>query len=219
MPGSSQQQTVTFLAMVCYTVAMKINYQLEMEKKISSMTGRGRLLLHSCCGPCSTCVLERLTRHFEIAVLFYNPNIRPREEYEKRLYYQEKVLREMPGDIGLIACGWQGGGFAAIAAGLEDEPEGGARCTRCFTLRLEQTAKTAKELGFPYFCTTLTISPHKDAGRINEIGAQMGRKYGIAWLPSDFKKKDGYKRSIELSARMGLYRQQYCGCGLPENAL
>ena len=198
---------------------MKINYQLEMEKEIAKLRGRESLLLHSCCGPCSTAVLESLAPYFDVTVFFYNPNIRPCKEFEKRLHYQKKVIECMPGDIGLIACDWSGGEFDAAAVGLEEEPEGGARCMACFNLRLSKTAEKAAEMGFDRFCTALTVSPHKDAQRINMIGRAQGERLGVRWLPSDFKKKEGYKRSIELSNEMEIYRQAYCGCGLPGNAL
>ena len=198
---------------------MNVNYSREMEKEISMLTKRERLFLHSCCGPCSTAVLERLAPHFEITVFFYNPNIRPSDEFEKRLYYQKQVLERLSGEFALVAPEWGGEAFDRIAAGMEHEPEGGARCTSCFALRINETAKIAKELGFDRFCTTLTVSPHKDARRINQIGMAAAEKYGVAWLPSDFKKKEGYKRSIELSGQLELYRQAYCGCSLPENDL
>ena len=198
---------------------MNANYNHEMEKEILKMEKRERLLLHSCCGPCSTAVLERLVLDFEITVFFYNPNIRPAEEFEKRLYYQKQVIEQLPGGFSLITPGWRGEDFDKIAEGMEHEPEGGARCTGCFSLRINEAAKIAKEAGFDRFCTTLTVSPHKDANRINQIGMAATLEHGVVWLPSDFKKKEGYKRSIELSGQMELYRQAYCGCSLPENDL
>ena len=190
---------------------MKRNYQLELDRITASLSGRPRLLLHSCCGPCSSYVLEYLTRYFEVFLSYYNPNIQPRAEYDLRLENQLKVLERMPG-VTLVPCGYDGGAYDEAARGLEDEPEGGARCTECFKLRLDFAAREAKRLGCDYFATTLTVSPHKDAQRINAIGEALAGKYGVKWLPGDFKKRDGYKRSIELSREFGLYRQNYCGC-------
>ena len=190
---------------------MKKNYQLELDVLLSRLEGRPRLLLHSCCGPCSSYVLEYLTRYFEVSLSYYNPNIQPREEYELRLENQLKVLERIPG-VTLAPCGYDGGAYDEAVRGLENEPEGGARCTECFALRLDFAARVAKRLGCDYFATTLTVSPHKDAQRINAIGEALAGKYGVKWLPADFKKRDGYKRSIELSREFGLYRQNYCGC-------
>ena len=190
---------------------MKRNYQLELDRITASLSGRPRLLLHSCCGPCSSYVLEYLTRYFEVFLSYYNPNIQPRAEYDLRLENQLKVLERMPG-VTLVPCGYDGGAYDEAVRGLEDEPEGGARCTECFKLRLDFAAREAKRLGCDYFATTLTVSPHKDAQRINAIGEALAGKYGVKWLPGDFKKRDGYKRSIELSREFGLYRQDYCGC-------
>lgn len=190
---------------------MKKNYQLELDALLSRLEGRPRLLLHSCCGPCSSYVLEYLTRYFEVCLSYYNPNIQPREEYELRLENQLKVLERIPG-VTLAPCGYDGGAYDEAVRGLENEPEGGARCTECFALRLDFAARAAKRLGCDYFATTLTVSPHKDAQRINAIGEALAGKYGVKWLPADFKKRDGYKRSIELSREFGLYRQNYCGC-------
>ena len=190
---------------------MKRNYQLELDRITASLSGRPRLLLHSCCGPCSSYVLEYLTRYFEVFLSYYNPNIQPRAEYDLRLENQLKVLERIPG-VTLVPCGYDGGAYDEAVRGLEDEPEGGARCTECFKLRLDFAAREAKRLGCDYFATTLTVSPHKDAQRINAIGEALAGKYGVKWLPADFKKRDGYKRSIELSREFGLYRQNYCGC-------
>ena len=189
----------------------KENYQLKTDK-ITAALGpeRPRLLLHSCCGPCSSYVLEYLTQYFDITLLFYGPNIQPREEYELRLAHQRSVLERIP--VKIMECDYDGEAFDAIAAGDEAEPEGGARCTRCFALRIEETAKRASEGGFDYYCTTLSVSPHKDARRINALGEAFGERWGVKWLPSDFKKRGGYQRSIALSKEWGLYRQDYCGC-------
>lgn len=190
---------------------MKTNYQKQTDALLAQLQGRRpRLLLHSCCGPCSSYVLEYLTQYFDVTVLFYGPNIQPREEYELRLAHQRRVLEHIPAEI--LACDYEGERFEQIAAGLENEPEGGERCTRCFALRVEETARRAAEEGFEYFCTTLSVSPHKDAQRINALGEAAERRYGVKWLPSDFKKRGGYQRSIELSKAFDLYRQDYCGC-------
>ena len=189
------------------------NYALEMDKVVASLGGRRpSLLLHSCCGPCSTAVLEVLCLHFAVTLLYYDPNIQPEAEYALRLENQLRVLRELHPEVALLPCEYDGAAFTAAARGLEGEPEGGARCTACFRLRLEYTARAAAVGGFEFFCTTLSVSPHKDAERLNAIGAELGEKYGVRFLPCDFKKRDGYRRSIELSKSLGLYRQNYCGC-------
>ena len=163
---------------------MKRNYQLELDRITASLSGRPRLLLHSCCGPCSSYVLEYLTRYFEVFLSYYNPNIQPRAEYDLRLENQLKVLERIPG-VTLVPCGYDGGAYDEAVRGLEDEPEGGARCTECFKLRLDFAAREAKRLGCDYFATTLTVSPHKDAQRINAIGEALAGKYGVKWLPGD----------------------------------
>lgn len=194
----------------------KRNYQKELDAVTGGLTGRPSLLLQSCCGPCSSYVLEYLTRYFDVTVLFFNPNIRPEAEYEKRLATLKQLLSSMPMDHppALLEPGWRGEEFEQAVRGLEAEPEGGARCTVCFRLRLTETVRTAAEWGFDFFGTTLTVSPHKDAERINRIGQELQREYGVRWLPSDFKKRNGYLRSIQLSKEYGLYRQDYCGCRL-----
>lgn len=189
----------------------KVNYQLELDRIISRLEGRPTLLLHSCCGPCSSYVLEYLTRYFDVFLSYYNPNIQPRAEYDLRLENQRRVLERIPG-VTLVECGYDGEAYDEAVIGLEREREGGARCTECFRLRLEYAAREAKRLGCNYCCTTLTVSPHKDAQRINALGREICAKYGVEWLPGDFKKRNGYKRSIELSREFGLYRQDYCGC-------
>lgn len=189
----------------------KVNYQLELDKVIAGLDYRPKLLLHSCCGPCSGYVLEYLTEYFEVYLSYYNPNIQPREEYDKRLENQLIVLEHMPG-VTLVPCDYDGEAYDAAVAGLESEPEGGARCTECFRLRLSYAAREAKRLECEYCCTTLTVSPHKDAQRINALGREICKQHGVKWLPGDFKKREGYKRSIELSKEYGLYRQEYCGC-------
>lgn len=189
----------------------KVNYQLELDKIVSRLEGRPTLLLHSCCGPCSSYVLEYLTQYFEVYLSYYNPNIQPRSEYDKRLENQKLVLEHIPG-VTLAECGYDGEAYNAAVAGLESEPEGGARCTECFRLRLDFAAREAARLECEYCCTTLSVSPHKDAQLINALGYEICAKYGVKWLPGDFKKRNGYKRSIELSNEYGLYRQDYCGC-------
>ncbi len=190
---------------------MKENYQRKLDELTRRLEGKPRVLLQSCCGPCSTYVLKYLTQFFEITLLYYNPNIQPREEYDLRLENQRKVLAAMP-EVHILECDYDGARYVQAVRGLEKEPEGGARCTECFRLRLEETARLAAEGQYDYFCTTLTVSPHKDAQRINAIGMELGEQYGVKWLPSDFKKREGYKQSIQLSQELDLYRQNYCGC-------
>lgn len=195
----------------------KRNYQKEMEKIIAAEEERGHvpsLLLHSCCAPCSSAVLEKLTDHFQITILYYNPNISPQEEYEKRVKELKHLLEELPQKypVRLIEGEYEPAQFYEAVKGLEQIPEGGERCFACYRLRLEEAATYAAKLGSDYFTTTLTISPLKNTVKLNEIGEELAEKYGVSCLPSDFKKKDGYKRSIELSAEYGLYRQDFCGC-------
>jgi len=199
---------------------MGINYQIELERELSKIP-EGEvpsLFLHSCCAPCSSYVLEYLTRYFDVTLLFYNPNIRPESEYEKRLAALRELLSKMPEgrSVRLVEPGWRGGEFMTAVRGLEKEPEGGARCPVCFRLRLEETARLAREGGYNFFGTTLTVSPHKNAPMLNSIGEALAREYGVRWLPSDFKKRNGYLRSIQLSKQYDIYRQEYCGCGLPQ---
>ena len=178
------------------------------------MEEKQQILLHSCCGPCSSSVLERLTQEYEVTLFYYNPNIAPEEEYRHRLETQKQLLADCPfaKDVRLIEGVYDPETFYRAAQGLENEPEGGSRCTECFRLRLRETARTAAENGIPLITTTLTVSPHKNAPLINELGEAIAAEYGVEWLHSDFKKKDGYLRSIRLSAEYGLYRQDYCGC-------
>lgn len=193
----------------------KRNYDKELQALLESLGERTpRLLLHACCAPCSSAVLERLGRHFLISVLYYNPNIAPRAEYDKRLAELRGLLSRLPGEnpIQLLPCDYDGAAFEEIARGLEDAPEGGERCKKCFRLRLEKTAELARAGGYDYFGTTLSISPLKNAALLNEIGQELAGIYGVPALPGDFKKRDGYKRSLELSREYGLYRQDYCGC-------
>lgn len=200
----------------------KINYQKRLDEIISSNCENDvvpKLLLHACCAPCSSYCLEYLSQYFEISVLYYNPNISIKEEYEYRLSEEKRLISSMDfkNDVRIIDCDYNTKDFFNAVKGLENEPEGGRRCEECFKLRLEATAAEAKRLGIEYFGTTLTISPLKNAELINEIGEQLGEKYGVKWLYSDFKKKEGYKRSIILSKKYDLYRQNYCGCIFSKN--
>ena len=194
----------------------KVNYRLAMDRELERLKNAGEtptLLLHSCCGPCSSAVLETLSEAFRLTVFYYNPNIYPEEEYRKRLSEQDRLLREMwRGQVPRLEAPYDPCTFSAAAAGLEGAPAGGARCERCFRLRLKKTAEAAREHGFPYFTTTLSVSPHKNAQLLNRLGGEIGEAYGVKYLFSDFKKRDGYKRSLELSEQYGLYRQNYCGC-------
>ena len=173
-----------------------------------------RLLLHSCCAPCSSYVIEYLSKYFYITVLYYNPNISPFMEYNKRKEEQKRLIQEMPTvyPVQFLDCDYENDLYEKAICGLEEEPERGSRCSVCFRLRLEKTAKIAKENGFDYFGTTLTVSPYKNCQVINEIGEDLSQIYDVPYMVSDFKKKNGYKRSIELSHEYGLYRQNYCGC-------
>ena len=211
----------------------KTNFSRELETIIAANEKAGgdapTLLLQACCAPCSSHCLEYLREYFRITVFYYNPNISEYEEYEKRKAEEKRLIaaynhqvetQDFAGmhstarahRIEILECPYDGEVYEEAVKGLEDCPEGGERCGVCFALRLAKTAEAAAAGGFDYFSTTLTISPLKDAQRLNAIGMEMSARYGVAWLPSDFKKKDGYKRSIELSHEFGLYRQNYCGC-------
>ena len=183
-------------------------------KELDKLKERKKILLHSCCAPCSSHVISFLTKYFDITILYYNPNIFPIEEYNKRKEEQIKLINEIEkeGKIDIIDCDYENDIYECKIKGYEECPERGARCTICFYLRLEKTAKIAKEKNYDYFCSTLTVSPYKNAQLINQIGEKLGKKYNIKWLYSDFKKADGYKHSIELSKKYNLYRQDYCGC-------
>jgi epoxyqueuosine reductase len=191
---------------------MKTNYQKVLDEILKNIEGRPKLLLHACCGVCSSYVLEYLTNYFEITVLYYNPNISPEAEYQKRLETQKEIIGKMVPEVKLLEIGYREEDFNNIAKGLEDEKEGGKRCPKCYYFRLEQTAKLAKENNYDYFCTTLSVSPYKDSERLNKIGKLLSEKYQINYLYSDFKKREGYKRSTELAKKYNLYRQNYCGC-------
>ena len=172
------------------------------------------LLLHSCCAPCSSYVLEYLSEYFKITVFYYNPNIYPESEYTKRILEQQKLISEMhfKNSVSFLAGSYDKEQFYEMAKGLEEVKEGGERCMKCYEMRLKKTAQKAAEGGFDFFTTTLSISPMKNAQKLNEIGEELCRDTKVAWLPSDFKKKNGYKRSTELSKEYGMYRQDYCGC-------
>lgn len=196
---------------------MKTNYQLIMDEKLDEIKQSGKtpsLLLHTCCAPCSSYVLEYLSKYFNITIYYYNPNINTREEFEKRANEQLRLINEMKLDnrVKCIIANYDNSEFEEIINGLENEVEGGKRCFKCYRLRLEQTCKYAKENKFDYFTTSLSISPYKNSSKLNEIGEQLEQIYNIKYLQADFKKKDGYKRSIELSKVYNLYRQDYCGC-------
>ena len=173
------------------------------------------ILLHSCCGPCSSSVLELLSKYFDVTVLWYNPNLYPEAEYDKRLETQKQLIDAIAEDgvqAKLLVEPWRSEDYFSRIKGLENEPEEGKRCLECFKIRLEETARIASERGFEWFCTTLTVSSRKDAVAINAIGREAEAKYGVKWLPSEFKKREGSHRSIILSEKYGLYRQEYCGC-------
>lgn len=193
------------------------NYQQLLERELAEGGREKTLLLHACCAPCSSHVLDYLQDKIKIKVFYYNPNISEDEEYDKRLQELERLVKELsleyPGaKIEIVESNKEPERFFEVARGLENEPEGGARCAKCFELRLRESAKKAKEEGADYFTTTLTISPLKNVALLNEIGEKIASEEGIRFLPSDFKKKNGYKHSVELSAKYGLYRQDYCGC-------
>lgn len=198
----------------------KINYQKELEKIIDSNKGQlPSLLLHGCCAPCSSYVLEYLSKYFSITLLYYNPNISEADEFFKRSAEVEKLINALPAEnkISFMMVDGDFEKFEQGAVGLENAPEGGERCLMCYELRLRKTAELARDGGFDYFTTTLSISPLKNSQKLNEIGERLGEELGVKHLPSDFKKKEGYKRSTELSRQYGLYRQNYCGCRFSKN--
>lgn len=192
----------------------KINYQKLQDEIVKDLVGTPRILLHSCCGPCSSYCIKALSEKFLVTVHWFNPNIHPIEEYQKRLETQKKLIEliDAKNPVELLCDEYLPDEFFMLTKGYENEREGGARCEICFKQRLEKTAQKAKEQGFDFFTTTLTVSPHKDAQKINLIGQELSNKYGVKFLPSDFKKKNGYLQSIELSNKYELYRQNYCGC-------
>lgn len=193
-----------------------MNYQKEMEKIIESIEGEEvpTLLLHSCCGPCSSSVLEYLSQHFRVTVFFYNPNIFPEEEYSRRIVEQQMLIDQLETRHPVAFCvgAYDSERFEEMARGKEEMKEGGERCMACYELRLREAVEMAQKGGFDFVTTTLTVSPMKSAEKLNEIGQRLAKDYGVRYLPSDFKKKNGYKRSIELSKKHHLYRQDYCGC-------
>jgi predicted adenine nucleotide alpha hydrolase (AANH) superfamily ATPase len=195
----------------------KKNYQKELDAILESIKKEKEmpsLLLHSCCAPCSSYVLEYLASHFNIVLFYYNPNIFPREEYEKRRDEQLHLVKQMalPRPVSFVEGKYEPQRFFKDVSGLEQEPEGGRRCALCFAIRLKVAAEEAKRIGARYFTTTLSVSPHKDAVLLHKIGEETARRVGVAYLPGDYKKKGGYQRSIVLSNQYGLYRQNYCGC-------
>ena len=191
-----------------------MNYHNELLKIIDNLDHVPKLLLHSCCGPCSTYCIDFLTKYFDVTVLYYNPNIEPIEEYEKRKEEQIRFINSYKSinKLDFLDCEYDNDSFKKCAKGLEKEKEGGARCHKCYYLRMDYTAKKAKELGYEYFGTTLTVSPYKNSDVINTIGKSIETKNEVKFLLSDFKKKNGYKKSIEFSKEYNLYRQEYCGC-------
>ena len=193
---------------------MHESYHKLCLKELENIKGRPRILLHSCCAPCSSWVITFLTKYFDITILYYNPNISPIDEYEKRKAEQIRLINEIEheGKIDIIDSDYDNDIYEERIKGYETCPERGARCTICFNLRLEKTAQIAAQERYDYFCSTLTVSPYKNANLINEIGKKLSQKYKVKWLYSDFKKNEGYKHSIELSKKYNLYRQDYCGC-------
>lgn len=195
----------------------KVNFDqkmMEILQKIEKNQEVPTLLLHTCCAPCSSAVLLRLADYFRITVFYYNPNIEPYDEYLKRKEEQQRFLKDFQAKypISFLDCDYEHEAFEKVSEGLESEKEGGPRCFKCYKMRLERTAQVAKEKGFEYFGTSLTVSPYKNALKINEIGEELSLAYQVSFLYSDFKKHDGYKKSIEMSKEYNLYRQDYCGC-------
>ena len=198
-------------------MANRVNYQKELDRILAALPQDGAppaLLLHACCAPCSSYVLEYLSRYFSITLFYYNPNISPAEEYAHRAEEARRLVREMPlvHPVTVEEGRYEPQAFYELARGLEDAPEGGERCFACYRLRLRETARLAAARGFDWFCTTLSVSPPKTAEKLNELGEEAAAEFGVRWLPSDFKKREGFKRSIVLSQEYGLYRQNYCGC-------
>lgn len=198
---------------------MRTNYNEILKQTIRNLDYIPKVLLHSCCAPCSTQVISILSDHFDITVFYYNPNIEPQEEYLKRKDEQINLLKKVKtkNKIDFLDCDYENAEFEKIAKGFENCPEGGKRCYRCYFLRMEKTCKVAKEKKYDYFCTTLSVSPYKNSCILNEIGSDLEKKYNIKYLYSDFKKEDGYKKSIEYSKKFNLYRQNFCGCNYSKN--
>ena len=199
-----------------YRLKQLNDYQkmVEQLREVDNLDYTPSILLHSCCAPCSSHVISVLSPHFDITILYYNPNIEPYEEYLKRKEEEIRFIGEYPASnkLDIIDCDYDNDKFHEVVKGLEDLKEGGNRCFICYELRLDKTAKTAKELGYEYFATTLSVSPYKNSKKLNEIGLKLSDEYDVKYLISDFKKKNGYKHSIELSKEYNLYRQDYCGC-------
>ena len=197
-------------------MSKQLNFAQQMDEVLKTLgDARPRLLLHACCGPCSSATLERLADHFDVTILYYNPNIAPPEEYHRREAELERFVRDAgyaARGITVVELPYDPQEFYTAVKGLENEPERGSRCTVCYRLRMRRAAQYAAEHGFDWFTTTLSISPHKDAKRINAIGQELEQEFGVRHLPSDFKKQNGYLRSLQLSEEYGLYRQDYCGC-------
>lgn len=193
---------------------MNINYHNLCLEEIHKLDKTKKILLHSCCAPCSSYVITFLSEYFDITILYYNPNISPKEEYEKRKQEQIKLIKTLKtkNKLTYLDCDYDNNIYNKLIEGYEQEPEGGSRCNICFKIRLEKTAKLARENNYDYFVSTLTVSPHKNSKIINEIGNKLGNTHNIKWLYSDFKKNEGFKQSIELSKKYDLYRQDYCGC-------
>ncbi len=191
---------------------MKENYNNLFKNEVVKFDKKHSILLHSCCAPCSSHVISVLKDYFDITILYYNPNISPAGEYEKRKNEQINFIKQLGYDIKIMDCDYDNDVYEKCIKGLEKEKEGGSRCLKCFRLRLEKTAKLASINNFDYFCTTLTVSPYKNSQVINSIGKELMDIYNVKWLYSDFKKEDGYKHSIALSKQYNLYRQDYCGC-------
>ena len=195
----------------------KTNYQLVLDGIIKDITKKNllpRLLMHSCCAPCSSYCLSYLAKYFSITILYYNPNISPEEEYYKRVSEQQRLIKELPvkNPVSFVEGKYEPSKFFQMAEGMEDMPEGGGRCFKCYEMRLRVAAEYALLHGFDYFTTTLSVSPHKNAQKLNETGLMLGKEYGVKYLVSDFKKKGGYQKSIQYSKEYNLYRQDYCGC-------
>lgn len=191
---------------------MKENYNNLFKNEVANFDKKHSILLHSCCAPCSSHVISALKDYFDITILYYNPNISPIQEYEKRKQEQINFIKQLDCGIKIMDCDYDNDVYEECIKGLENEKEGGARCLKCFRLRLEKTAKLASVNNFDYFCTTLTVSPYKNSQVINSIGKELMDIYNVKWLYSDFKKEEGYKHSIVLSKQYNLYRQDYCGC-------
>ena len=215
-PGRGLPGGLDFSPRVWYNpYTMNRNYQKELDRIIQKRGQKTpRVLLHACCGVCSSSVLEYLTQYFDVTLLWYHPHLYPQAEFDRRFRALVEIVEKMglADKVSILAEPWKHEDYDRRIQGLENEPEGGARCTECFRLRLLETARLAKHYGYEYFCTTLTLSRHKDERRINALGEELGRAFGVAWLPSDFKKQGREMRSTELAEQYGIYRQLYCGC-------